>query len=172
MQNEIFKRYMEKNTNSDNEINNYQNQINNLNEDLSSLQKKIEAYEETINTLKRKDSNELSRKIIEKMKENAILDGNYIKLNRKYKALVEEERSLREFMELNEKNNLEKEKQLKETITKLKQWKATLTKYLKFVNEKLRKSVDREEYDKIYLDNKNLRDKNRILTLKEIEFTK
>ena len=172
MQNEIFKRYMEKNTNSDNEINNYQIQINNLNEDLSSLQKKIEAYEETINTLKRKDSNELSRKIIEKMKENAILDGNYIKLNRKYKALVEEERSLREFMELNEKNNLEKEKQLKETITKLKQWKATLTKYLKFLNEKLRKSVDREEYDKIYLDNKNLRDKNRILTLKEIEFTK
>ena len=172
MQNEIFKRYMEKNMNSEKEIKNYQNQINNLNDDLSRIQKKIDAYEETINLLGRKDSNELSKKVIEKMKENAILDGNYIKLNRKYKALVEEEKNLREFVDLKEKNNLEKEKKLKETITKLKQWKTILTKYLKFVNEKLRNSVDRHEYDKIFLDNKNLREKNRILTLKEIEFTK
>ena len=172
MQNEIFKRYMDKIMNGENDIKNYQIQINNLNDDLSRCQKQIKGYEESLNSLKRKDSNELSKKFIEKMKENAILDGNYIKLNRKYKTLVEEERILREFVELNEKNNLEKEKQLKETITKLKQWKSTLTKYLKFVNEKLRKSVDKEEYDKIYLDNKNLREKNRILTLKEIEFTK
>ena len=172
MQNEIFKRYMEKNTNSENEIKNYQIQINNLNDDLSRIQKKIDAYEETINLLGRKDPNELSKKIIEKMKENAILDGNYIKLNRKYKALVEEEKNLREFVDLKEKNNLEKEKKLKETIIKLKQWKAILTKYLKFVNEKLRNSVDRNEYDKINLDNRNLREKNRILTLKEIEYTK
>lgn len=106
------------------------------------------------------------------MKENAILDGNYIKLNRKYKSLVEEERSLREFMEVTEKNNLEKEKQLKETITKLKKWKTTLTKYLKFVTEKLRNSVDRDEYDKINMDNRFLREKNNMLTLREIAFTK
>ena len=172
MQNEIFKRYMEKNVNSDNEIKNYQIQIDNLKDDLYRAQKKIDSYEETIKLLGKKDSNELSKKIIEKMKENAILDGNYIKLNRKYKALVEEEKNLREFMELKEKDNLEKEKKLKETITKLKQWKSILAKYLKFVNEKLRKSVDRDEYDKIYLENKNLRERNRILTIKEIEFTK
>ena len=106
------------------------------------------------------------------MKENAILDGNYIKLNRKYKSLVEEERNLREFMELTEKNNLEKEKQLKETIIKLKKWKATLTKYLKFVNGKLQKSVDKSEFDKINLDNRYLREKNNMLTLREISFTK
>ena len=172
IQNEIFRRYMEKSTNSDSQIKNYQIQINNLNDDLSRLQKKIEAYEETISLLGRKDSNEISKKIIEKMKENAILDGNYIKLNRKYKSLVEEEKMLREFVDSNEKNNLEKEKQLKETIAKLKQWKSTLTKYLKFVNEKLRKSVDKEEYDKLSMDNKYLREKNGMLTKREIDFTK
>ena len=172
IQNEIFRRYMEKRTDSDSQIKNYLIQINNLNDDLSRLQKKIEAYEETINLLGRKDSNEISKKIIENMKENAILDGNYIKLNRKYKSLVEEEKMLREFIDSNEKNNLEKEKQLKETIAKLKQWKSTLTKYLKFVNEKLRKSVDKEEYDKLNMDNKYLREKNEMLTKREIDYTK
>ena len=172
IQNEIFKRYMEKNTKSESEIKNYQLQINNLNDDLSRLQKKNDAYEETINLVARKETNEISRKIIEKMKENAILDGNYIKLNRKYKALVEEEKALREFVDLSEKNTLEKEKQLKETIIKLKKWKSTLTKYLKFVNSKLRQSVDKEEYDKISMDNKFLRDKNSMLTKREIDFTK
>ena len=71
-------------------------------------------------------------------------------------------------MELTEKNNLEKEKQLKETIIKLKKWKATLTKYLKFVNGKLQKSVDKSEFDKINLDNRYLREKNNMLTLREI----
>ena len=137
IQNEIFKRYMETKINDETEIKNLKNQIDNLNDDLSRAQKQIVGYEETIEAIDRRDSNEMTKKIIEKMKENAILDGNYIKLNRKYKSLVEEERALREFNELNEKNNLEKEKQLKETITKLKQWKATLTKYLKFVNEKI-----------------------------------
>ena len=134
--------------------------------------KKIDAYEETLNELGKRDTNTLNKKIIEKMKENAILDGNYIKLNRKYKSLVEEEKNLREFMELTEKNNLEKEKQLKETIIKLKKWKATLTKYLKFVNGKLQKSVDKSEFDKINLDNRYLREKNNMLTLREISFTK
>ena len=172
IQNEIFKRYMEKNMSSDSEIKNYQIQNNILNENVANMQKQIEKYQESLEALKRRDSNELSRKFIEKMEENAILDGNYIKLNRKYKALVEEERNLRELFDIKEKNNLEKEKQLKETIAKLKNWKSTLTKYLKFVNEKLRKSVNREEYDKISLDNQNLREKNRILTIKEIESTK
>ena len=172
IQNEIFKRYMDKSTSSDKEIKNCQVQINNLNDELSHLQRIIDAKEETINLLNRNNPNEINKKIIEKMKENAIVNGNYIKLNRKYKALVEEEKNLREFVELNEKNNLEKEKQLKETIIKLKQWKTILTKYLKFVNDKLRKSVDKEEYDKINMENKTLREKNRILTLKEIEFNK
>ena len=172
IQNEIFKRYMEKKLSTEEEIKQLNNDINNLNDDLSRAQKKIDAYEETINELGKRDSNTLNKKLIEKMKENAILDGNYIKLNRKYKSLVEEEKSLREFLDLKEKNNLEKEKQLKETIIKLKKWKATLTKYLKFVNEKLQKSVDKTEYDKICLDNRYLREKNNMLTLREISFTK
>ena len=81
---------------------------------------RITAYEETINELGRRDPNTLKDKLIDKMKEIAVLDSNYIKLNRKYKSLVEEEKTLREFVELNEKNNSEKEKKLKETITKLK----------------------------------------------------
>ena len=172
IQNEIFKRYMEKKINTEEEIKQLNININNLNDDLSRAQKKIDAYEETINELGKRDSNTLNKKLIEKMKENAILDGNYIKLNRKYKSLVEEEKTLREFLDLKEKNNLEKEKQLKETIIKLKKWKATLTKYLKFVNEKLQKSVDKTEYDKVCLDNRYLREKNNMLTLREISFTK
>ena len=172
IQNEIFRRYMDKNMNNESEIKNFKTQINNLNDELLLAQKKNKSYEERLNILERKDTSEINKKILEKMKENAILDGNYIKLNRKYKSLVEEERSLREFMEVTEKNNLEKEKQLKETITKLKKWKTTLTKYLKFVTEKLRNSVDRDEYDKINMDNRFLREKNNMLTLREIAFTK
>ena len=172
IQNEIFRRYMDQKMSTEDEIKNLKLNINNLNDDLSRAQKKIDAYEETLNELGKRDPNTLNKKIIEKMKENAILDGNYIKLNRKYKSLVEEERNLREFMELTEKNNLEKEKQLKETIIKLKKWKATLTKYLKFVNGKLQKSVDKSEFDKINLDNRYLREKNNMLTLREISFTK
>ena len=172
IQNEIFERYMNKSINSETEIKNLQININNLNDDLFRAQKKIDAYEETLNEIGKKDFNNLNQKIIEKMKENAILDGNYIKLNRKYKSLVEEEKSLREFVESNEKDNLEKEKKLKETITKLKQWKKVLTGYLKFVNEKLLKSVDKSAYDKINLDNRYLREKNTMLTMREISFTK
>ena len=172
IQNEIFKRYMDKKIENEEEIKKLNININNLNDDLSRAQKKIDAYEETLNALGKKDSNALNQKIIEKMKENAILDENYIKLNRKYKALVEEEKTLREFMELSDKNNLEKEKKLKETITKLKNWKATLTSYLKFVNDKLKKSVDKTEFDKINLDNRYLREKNNTLTLREISYTK
>ena len=172
IQNEIFKRYMDKKISTEEEIKILKNNINNLNDDLSRANKKIDAYEETINELGRRDPNTLKDKLIDKMKEIAVLDSNYIKLNRKYKSLVEEEKTLREFVELNEKNNSEKEKKLKETITKLKKWKATLTYYLKFVNGKLRKSVDKSEYDKINLDNRYLREKNNMLTLREISFTK
>ena len=172
LQNEIFKRYMDQKLDKEEEIKNLKINVNNLNDDLSRANKKIEAFEETINELSKRDPNALNKKIIEKMKENAILDGNYIKLNRKYKSLVEEEKNLREYVELTEKNNLEKEKQLKETIIKLKKWKATLTKYLKFVNGKLQKSVDKSEFDKISLDNRYLREKNNMLTLREISFTK
>ena len=172
IQNEIFKRYMDKKINAEEEIKNMQININDLKDDLSRAEKKISAYEETINELGKRDSGTLNKKLIEKMKENAILDGNYIKLNRKYKSLVEEEKTLREFVESSEKNNLEKEKQLKETIAKLKKWKSTLTAYLKFVYGKLQKSVDKTEYDKICLDNRYLREKNNMLTLREISFTK
>ena len=172
IQNEIFKRYMEKNMSSETEIKNLQININNLNDDLFRALKKIDAYEETINEIAKKDPNNLNQKIIEKMKENAILDGNYIKLNRKYKALVEEEKTLREYVETMEKNNSEKEKQLKETIIKLKQSRMILIKYLKFVNGKLLKSVDKSAYDKINLDNRYLREKNSMLTTREISFTK
>ena len=172
IQNEIFKRYMDRKLNAEEEIKKMQININDLNDDLSRAEKKIAAYEETINELGKRDSGTLNKKLIEKMKENAILDGNYIKLNRKYKALVEEEKTLREFIDSSEKNNLEKEKQLKETITKLKKWKATLTVYLKFVYGKLQKSVDKAEYDKVCLDNRYLREKNNMLTLREISFTK
>ena len=172
IQNEIFKRYMDKKINAEEEIKNMQINIDDLKDDLSRAEKKISAYEETINELGKRDSGTLNKKLIEKMKENAILDGNYIKLNRKYKSLVEEEKTLREFVESSEKNNLEKEKQLKETIAKLKKWKSTLTAYLKFVYGKLQKSVDKTEYDKICLDNRYLREKNNMLTLREISFTK
>ena len=118
IQNEIFRRYMNQKMSTEDEIKNLKLNINNLNDDLSRANKKIDAYEETINELGRRDPNTLKDKLIDKMKEIAVLDSNYIKLNRKYKSLVEEEKTLREFVELNQKNNSEKEKRYKRSNNK------------------------------------------------------
>ena len=67
IQNEIFKRYMDKKINAEEEIKNMQININDLKDDLSRAEKKISAYEETINELGKRDSGTLNKKLIEKM---------------------------------------------------------------------------------------------------------
>ena len=63
IQNEIFKRYMDKKISTEEEIKILKNNINNLNDDLSRAQKKIEAYEETLNEYFQKDDPEIKGKI-------------------------------------------------------------------------------------------------------------
>ena len=50
------------------------------------------------------------------MKQNAILEGELEKLKRRYNSLVEDEKKLREYLEMTEKFNLEKEKKLREYL--------------------------------------------------------
>ena len=60
----------------------------------------------------------------------------------------------------------------KNTITKLKEWKSLLTYYLRILNDKLKKSVDKERFDLLFDENKYLREKNSELTLRDISVTK
>ena len=106
------------------------------------------------------------------MKQNARLKGDLEKLKRKYKALFEDEKKLREYLEMMEKYNLEKEKNMRNNITRLKDWKNILMFYLRFLNDKLKKSVDRDKFDLMVEENKYLREKNSQLTLRDIEVTK
>ena len=52
-----------------------------------------------------------------------ILQGELEKLKIKYKALIEEEKQLREYVQMVEKYNLEKEANMRDNITKLKEKK-------------------------------------------------
>ena len=67
---------MDKNMNNESEIKNFKTQINNLNDELLLAQKKNKSYEERLNILERKETSEINKKILEKMKEKAIKDGN------------------------------------------------------------------------------------------------
>jgi hypothetical protein len=73
---------------------------------------------------------------------------------------------------MTEKFNLEKEKNMRDNITRLKDWKNTLMYYLRFLNDKLKKSVDKDKFDLMVEENKYLREKNSELTLRDIQLTK
>ena len=173
IQNEIFKRYMEKNTTSEEDKKIFTKKIEELTENLSVYQKQNRAFQETIDLIQKKSSDQqYIEKLGQQIKDNAILENNLIKLKRQYSALNDEEKRLRDYVEMNDSVCLERDKKLKETIAKLKKWKSTLTLYLKIVNEKLKKSVEKDDYDRIYLENKYLREKNNELMLRDISATR
>ena len=157
IQNEIFNRYMIEKKKKIEDYDNLKKRVEDLQEEINSNKRIINSYEENIKTIERGNLNEIERRMIENVKDNAILETNYFKLQRKYQCLFDEEKKQREFIENNELNQIEKDKKLKELITKLKEWKSLLIFYLRFLNKKLRNSVDKNDYDRIFEQNKYLR---------------
>ena len=172
IQNEIFKRYMdEKKRNS--EINEEERKkMDDLLAEINSNRRKIKSYDETLSIIEKKNPIELERKITEIIKENAILEDKNLKLFRKYQCLVEEEKKLREFIESHEQNNIEKDKKTKEIIIKLKAAKNLYLFYLRFLNDKLRKCVDKNDFDRIVQQNKYLRKRLNEMNKRDILLTK
>ena len=157
IQNEIFDRYMEDKNNNKMNLEKEKKNLEDLRVENEVSRRKIKAFEETLQNLENKSGSDLERKMIEKMKENAILENNNLKLLRKYQCLVEEEKKLREFVENNTKNQIEKDRYIHEKIAKYKGWKDLLIKYLRFLNDKLKKSVDKITFDKMLVQNQYLR---------------
>ena len=157
IQNEIFDRYMEDKNNNKMNLEKEKKNLEDLRAENEVSRRKIKAFEETLQNLENNSGSDLERKMIEKMKENAILENNNLKLLRKYQCLVEEEKKLREFIENNTKNQIEKDRYIHEKIAKYKGWKDLLIKYLRFLNDKLKKSVDKNTFDKMLVQNQYLR---------------
>ena len=168
----IFQRYMVSKTSHEEYQEKYKKQIDELSTELAVLKTINKTQEDAINCIERKNISEIEKKIIEKIRQNSILESELSKLKRKYLTLVEEEKKLREYLENNDRYNLEKEENMKKTIIKLKEWKSLLTYYLRLLNDKLKKSVDKERFDLMFDENKYLREKNNELTLRDISVTK
>ena len=169
---QIFERYMTFKTQSEEHQKELNKNLENSTAEITILKKENENYKKILELIEKKDLNETEKDNIEKMKQNAILEAELEKMKRRYKILVEDEKKLREYLEMIEKYNLEKEKNMRENITRLKDWKNILMYYLRFLNEKLKKSVDKERFDLIIEENKYLREINSELTLRDIEVTK
>ena len=168
----IFQRYMVSKTSYEEYENKYNQKLDELNTELNTLRVINNTFDETFKIYEKREKSEIEKKLLEILRKNAILESDLSKLKRKYYNLVEEEKKLREYVEMNDKYNLEKEKNMKNTIIKLKEWKSLLTYYLRFLNDKLKKSVDKERFDLLFDENRYLREKNNELTLRDISVTK
>mgnify|MGYP002625813063 CR=1 FL=1 len=169
---QIFERYMKFKLKFEENEKALKEKLDKNNAELLVLKKVNDIYQSTIEKIEKKDLGDTEKAILEKMKQNAILESDLEKLKRKYKNLFEDEKKLREYLEMTEKYNLEKEKNMRNNITRLKDWKNILMFYLRFLNDKLKKSVDRDKFDLMVEENKYLREKNSQLTLRDIEVTK
>ena len=169
---QIFERYMKFKLKFEENEKALNEKLDKNNAELLVLKKVNDIYQSTIQKIEKKDLGDTEKAILEKMKQNAILESDLEKLKRKYKNLFEDEKKLREYLEMTEKYNLEKEKNMRNNITRLKDWKNILMFYLRFLNDKLKKSVDRDKFDLMVEENKYLREKNSQLTLRDIEVTK
>ena len=169
---QIFERYMEFKSKSEDNQKKLNDKLDQLSAEVIVLKKVNEISKQTIDLIEKKNPSDTEKSILEKMKQNAILEGDLEKLKRKYKSLFEDEKKLREYLEMTEKFNLEKERNMRDNITRLKDWKNILMFYLRFLNEKLKKSVDKDKFDLMVEENKYLREKNNQLTLRDIEVTK
>lgn len=172
MQNDLFERYSNGKVQNKNFIEKCEKTNKNLLEDINDVKRSNKALEETLKILESRNLSAIEAKVIEKMKEFSILEFNFIKLNRKYDALFDEEQKLRNYVDDIEKNSLEKDTNLTNTIIKLKEWKSLLLYYLKFVMKKLKNSVSKSEFDRVLDENKNLREKQHEMVIRDINVTK
>ena len=172
MQNELFERYaIEKKNNAANFLNS-QKKIEELSIELQEQKKKTFLMEDALKVLESKEQSLIERKALEKMKENAILEINFMKLGRKYDSLMHEEHKTRKYLDDFEKMNIDKDKHLEESIIKLKEWKSILMNNLKFLIKKIKNSVQKSEFDSLLAQNKSLRERQRDMIEKEIGITK
>ena len=161
MQNELFERYaIEKKNNAANFLNS-QKKIEELSIELQEQKKKTFLMEDALKVLESKEQSLIERKALEKMKENAILEINFMKLGRKYDSLMHEEHKTRKYLDDFEKMNIDKDKHLEESIIKLKEWKSILMNNLKFLIKKIKNSVQKSEFDSLLAENKSLRERQR-----------
>ena len=168
----IFERYMKSKESTQEKVEKIQKTLEEQNDELKMLRIVNQDLDQSIKIYEKKNNSETEKAYLEKLRQSAVLEAQLIKLKRKYYCLFEDEKKLREYVEMNDKYNLEKEKNMKETIIRLKEWKSLLTYYLRFLNGKLRKSVDKERFDLLFDENKYLREKNNELTLRDINVTK
>ena len=172
MQNELFDRYaLEKKNNTANFLNS-QRKIEELTNELQEQKKKNYLLDEALKTLESKDLTTIERKAMDKIKENALLEINFMKIGRKCDSLMHEEQKTRKYLEDYEKMNLEKDKNMEETIIKLKEWKALLMNNVKFLIKKLKNSVQKTEFDSLLAENKCLRERQRDMIEKEVGIKK
>ena len=173
IQNEVFTRYMNDKKTYSKEVGELKKENVNLLAQIDNLSTINKSYELALQTLKGdRNTTEIERQMIMKVKENAILETKLLKLERKYESSVEEERSLRSFIDNNDTATIEKDKQIRQVITDLKSWKRLLMYYLQFVCKKLKNSVDKAEFDKVIEENKYLREVNNELTNNDLELVK
>lgn len=172
IQNEVFERYMNDKQTYSKEVNELKKTNENLLAQIDNLSKINKSYELAIQTIKGDNASEIERQMIMKVKENAILETNLLKLKRKYDCLCEDERAIRSYVDNNDRATIEKDKQMQQVITQLKDWKKLLMTYLKFVYKKLQHSVDKDEFDKVIEENKYLREVNNELTNNDLELVK
>ena len=173
IQNEVFTRYMKDKETYSKEVNKLKRDNENLLSEKANLSKINGSYELALETLKgNRNTTEIERQMIVKVKENAVLETKMLKLERKCESLLEDERALRSYIDNNDIAMTEKDKQMQQAITRLKEWKKLLMYYLKFVCQKLQRSVDKAEFDKVIEENKYLREVNNELTNNDLELVK
>lgn len=129
---------------------------------------KRSAFEESFKILETKDLSTIERRIMEKIKENSILEMKLLHLTRKYGALYEEHSKLKSFLDELQNNSILKDHKVETLVANLKEWKSMLTFYVKMMLNKLKNSVDKKEYEKISIENSYLRDKQKEIVSKEI----
>jgi Ca2+-binding EF-hand superfamily protein len=172
LQNELFERYVSEKKHFRTVIEENAKTNKSLMEELHDIKRKDKALEDTISLIETKNLSQIENRALEKMKESSILEINYIKLTRKHESLLDEECKIRKLAEEIEKNSVDKDIQLEGTIIKLKEWKQILSFYLKLLMKKIKKSVDRDEFNKILDENKYLREKYNEMVVRDINITK
>lgn len=167
-QNSLFKKFI----NSKNEFIGKEKDLNRIITELKILleEEKIKrsAFEESFRILETKDLSTIERRIMDKIKENSILEMKLLHITRKYGALYEEHSKLKSFVDELQNNSITKDHKVETLVANLKEWKSMLTFYVKMMLNKLKNSVDKKEYDKISMENSYLRDRQKEIVSKEI----
>ena len=130
------------------------------------------ALEECIKIIESKDLSTIEKRVLSKIQENAVLELKLLQLNRKYNALYEDNKRLKLYVEECDKFNIEKDSEYSKSIIKLKEWKSMLGYYVRLLTKKIKNSVSKNEYDRISIENRYMRERQHEMVIRDIENTK